>query len=424
MKRSGIEELSRRQFVKTAAVAAATATVAFPYVVRGATDDKPIRFGVVGCGGRGQGACRDAMAAAPNVKLTAAADLYEDRLSGLRGKVKDLVELDSKYCFKGHDAYKKVLEMDLDYIILATPPHFRPLHLPACIEAGKHVFMEKPAAVDPVGIRKILAAGEAADKKKLCIAAGTQRRHEAGYIETIKRIHDGEIGRIYSAQVYWNGGPLAYVVRDPSMSDEEWMIRDWFQWRWLSGDHVVEQHVHNVDVANWVLKAHPIKASAMGGRHRRKQGDQYDFFCADLAYPGEIHVHSECRQIPDLPHNVSERVVGEKGWSDCHSMFFKDGKVEKLKVQGRNPYVQEHADLIAAIRDGKHINEAKNVAESTMCNIMIREAAYSGEEVLWDDLIKSDLELKKPDYELTPENVKAHVPIPGSDAVPTKKGKG
>jgi len=423
MKRFGIERLSRRQFVKTAA-AAASATVAFPHVLSGATDDKPIRFGVVGCGGRGREACRNAMEAAPNVKLVAAADLYEDRLEGLRDKVQDKVELDAKYCFTGFDAYKKVLEMDLDYVILATPPCFRPLHLPACIEAGKHVFMEKPAAVDPVGIRKLLAAGEMADRKKLSVVAGTQRRHDASYIEAIRRIHEGEIGRVYSAQVYWNGGPLAYVVREPGMSDEEWMVRDWFQWRWLSGDHVVEQHVHNVDVANWVLKAHPIKATAMGGRLRRKQGDQYDFFVADLIYPGEIHVHSECRQIPGLPTNISEHIIGEKGSWDSRTGFSKDGKVEKVQAKGRNPYVQEHADLIAAIRSGKRINETKNVAESTMSNIMIRQAAYTGNGVAWDELINSDLELKKPDYELTPENILAHVPIPGTDAVPTKKGKG
>ncbi len=423
MKTLKTDRFSRRQFVKTAA-AAASMTVAFPHVLRGAADDKPIRFGVVGCGGRGRGACHDAMSAAPNVKLVAAADLYEDRLEGLRDAAQDMADLDSKYCFLGPDAYKKLLDVDLDYVILATPPCFRPLHLPACIEAGKHVFMEKPAAVDPVGIRKILAAGEEADKKKLCIVAGTQRRHDASYVETIKRIHDGEIGRIFSAQVYWNGGPLAYIERQEGMSDEEWMIRDWFQWRWLSGDHVVEQHVHNVDIANWVLKAHPIKASAMGGRHRRKQGDQYDFFYADLVYPGEIHVHSECRQIPGLPTNISERVIGEKGWSNCKNMFSKDGKVEKVEAKGKNPYVQEHADLIAAIRSGKHINEAKNVAESTMSNIMIRQAAYTGKEVVWDEFIKSDLELKKPDYKLTPENILAHVPIPGSDAIPTKKAKG
>jgi predicted dehydrogenase len=330
--------------------------VAFPHVLRGATDEKPIRFGVVGCGGRGRNACRNAMAAAKNVKLVAAADLYEDRLATMREKMKDLIEVDPKYCFQGPEAYRKVIEMDLDYVILAVPPYYRPLHFAAAVEAGRHVFMEKPVAVDPVGIRKMLAAGEKATQKKLCVVAGTQRRHEAPYIETIRRIHAGEIGRIMAAQIYWDGGPLPLVDRTPGMSDDEWMHRDWFQWRWLSGDHVVEQHVHNMDIACWVLKAHPIKASAMGGRHRRRHGDQYDVFAADVTFPGEIHVHSECRQIEGCTHNVSERVIGEKGWSNCKDTFSRDGKEEKVEVKGQDSYVQEHADLIEAIRSGKYIN--------------------------------------------------------------------
>lgn len=405
-------KLSRRQFVKTAAVAASTSVV-FPRVLRGATDDKPIRFGVIGCGGRGRQACHDAMTAAKNVKLVAAADLFEERFDMLRDKVKGMAELDSKHCFVGPDAYKKVFEMDLDYVILAVPTYYRPLHFPAAIEAGKHVFMEKPVAVDPVGIRKMLAADEMATQKKLCVVAGTQRRHQAEYIQMIQRIHDGEIGRVLSAQIYWNGGPLPLIERKPGMSDDEWMHRDWFQWRWLSGDHVVEQHVHNMDVACWVLKAHPIKASAMGGRHRRKHGDQYDMFAADVTFPGEIHVHSECRQIKGCTINVSERVIGDKGWSNCKDTICRGDKVDKVEVKGLSPYVQEHADLIEAIRTGKYINETKNVTEATMANIMIRESAYTGKEVLWDDLIKSDLELKKPDYELTPENILAHVAVPG-----------
>jgi predicted dehydrogenase len=272
--------------------------------------------------------------------------------------------------------------------------------------------MEKPVSVDPVGIRRMLAAGEKADQKKLCVVAGTQRRHQAAYIETIRRLHDGAIGEIRAAQCYWNSGQLWYKEREAGWSDDEWMHRDWVNWCWLSGDHVVEQHVHNTDIINWVLKAHPIKATAMGGRHRRVTGDQFDFFCADLTYPGEIHVHSECRQINGCVNNVSERVIGQKGWSDCREFISTVGKVE---AQGQNPYVQEHADLIAAIRTGKPINEVRNVAESTMTNIMIRQAAYTGTEITWDELLKSDLQLAKPDYELTPENIRAHIPVPGGD---------
>lgn len=418
--------LTRRDFLRASAVTAA-ATVVTGCASRPRTRRAPaylpavplperIRVGVIGCGGRGTGAARDCVKASPDVEIVALGDLFPDRLDACCQWLSELgpaMQVTSDRCFAGFDAYERVLACDVDLVILATPPGFRPAHLRAAIEAGKHVFMEKPVAVDPVGIRKMLAAGEMAAQRKLCVVAGTQRRHQAEYIQMIQRIHDGEIGRPLSAQIYWNGGPLPLIERKPGMSDDEWMHRDWFQWRWLSGDHVVEQHVHNMDVACWALKAHPIKASAMGGRHRRKHGDQYDVFAADVTFPGEIHVHSECRQIKGCTINVSERVIGDKGWSNCKDTICKDGKVEKVEVKGLSPYVQEHADLIEAIRTGKYINETKNVTEATMANIMIRESAYTGKEVLWDDLIKSDLELKKPDYELTPENILAHVPVPG-----------
>jgi len=425
MKRDNSRGLSRRQFVKTAAAAGGaimagcsqgTGIAGAPAVARGASPDRPIRIGVIGSGGRGSGACVNAMEADKNVKLVAAADLSEDRLADLREKVKKFVELDPKYCFKGQDAYKKVLEMDLDYVILGTPPYYRPLHFQAAIAAGKSVFMEKPVAVDPVGIRTMLASGTIADRKKLSVVAGTQRRHQATYVETIRQLHDGAIGRILSMQVYWNQPQLWFRLRQEGWSEDEWMHRDWVNWCWLSGDHVVEQHVHNTDIANWVLKAHPVRVNAMGGRHRRVTGDQYDFFCADLTYPDEIHVHSECRQINGCGRNVSERAIGDKGWSNCNGAIhmFGAAKPRKIEAEGLGAYVQEHADLIAAIRTGRPINETKNVSESTMTNIMIRMSAYTGQEVTWEDAMKSDLELKRPDYALTPENIKAHIPVPGT----------
>lgn len=420
MKRVITHGFSRRQFVKTAA-ATASAVVAFPHVLRGATNDKPIRIGVIGAGHRGCRACEDAITADPNVKLVAAADLWKHRLTRLQTKLKHLVQIDSEHCFRGFDAYKQVLEMDLDYVILATPPQFRPLHFAAAVAAGKHVFIEKPVAVDPVGIRKILATGKIADDKKLCVVAGTQRRHQSRYIETIKRLHDGVIGKIRAMQVYWNQDQLWHKLRGKAASDEEWMLNDWINWCWLSGDHVVEQHVHNTDIANWVLKSHPLKIAAMGGRHRRVTGDQYDFFSADLTYPDEVHVQSQCRQIDGCPEYVGERAVGEKGWSDCGGQIQLLGAAEPIKVEAKshNPYIKEHADLIAAIRSGQYVNETQNVAESTLTNIMIRTSAYTGKEITWDEAMKSDLELKKPDYELTPENIKTHIPVPGSDSPKT-----
>jgi myo-inositol 2-dehydrogenase / D-chiro-inositol 1-dehydrogenase len=419
MEQNHPSRLSRREFVKSAAVAAA-ATTAFPYVLRGAESDKPLRIGLIGCGGRGTGAAQDAMNADPKVKVVALADLYKDRLNGCRNAIKGQSEVEEKNCFLGLDAYKKLLELDLDYVILATPPYFRPEHLTAVLEAGKNVFTEKPVGVDPVGLRKVLEAGKIADQKKLCVVAGTQRRHENKYLEMMKRIHGGEIGTIRAAQCYWNGGQLWYRKREAGWSDMEWMVRDWVNWSWLSGDHVVEQHVHNLDIINWATKSHPRRVVAMGGRARRVTGDQFDFFSADLSYPDpeapdkadqDIHVHSMCRQINDCVNNVSERVIGQKAIAHFHNASITG--IGKIEYKENHPYVQEHADLIKAIRTGEQINEAANVATSTMTAVMIRMSAYTGKEVSWEDVMESGLTLARPDYELTEANVKAHIPVPG-----------
>lgn len=413
--------VSRRDFVKTAAAVAA-ATSAFPYFAVAQDATKPLKIGVIGCGGRGTGAANDALNADPNVKIVALADAYKDRLDGCRNDLAKKSPVEDKYCFVGFDAYQKLLDSDagVDYVILATPPYYRPTHFEAAIKAGKHVFTEKPVAVDPVGIRRFLAAGKEAEAKKLCVVAGTQRRHEPRYVEAIKRIQDGAIGDIVAGQIYWNGGALWYNKRHEGWSDLEWMHRDWVNWSWLSGDHVVEQHVHNSDVMNWVLGRHPVKVIAMGGRARRPTGNQFDFFAADLFYPaddkdreGRLHVLSQCRQINGTPGNVSEHVVGTKGYSDCCREI---STVKDFKPAGGNAYVLEHKDLIAAIREGQALNEAQNVAESTLTNIMIRMSAYTGKEVTWRDAMKSDLELKAPTFELTDENVRKDIPVPGEPA--------
>lgn len=411
MPRSKKSSVSRRDFVR----AAATGVVAgaMPRFVFGAQADRPLKIGMVGCGGRGTGAAQNAMTADPNVKVIALADLYPDRLEACRKTIQKMSDVEEKNCFLGFNAYKKILELDVDYVILATPPRYRAEHLAACIAAGKHVFMEKPVAVDPPGIRSIIESGQKAKDGKLAIVAGTQRRHQHEYVETIRRIKDGAIGKIVAAQVYWNGGAAKHAPREKDWSDQEWMIRDWFNWRWLSGDHIVEQHVHNIDVANWVIGTHPIKAVSMGARQRRMAGDQYDFFATDFIYPEEVHVASQCRQIDGCVSNVSELVVGEKGYSNCSGFISSTGKIDFGKRPNKDAYVQEHRDLIKAIRTGDLINEAQNVAESTMCAIMARTSAYTGKEVTWDEMMKSDMTIGPPDYELTDENRLAHVPVPG-----------
>ena len=413
MKQSDHNQLSRRDFVKSAALAAA-ATGTLPRFVTGAPPDQPLTVGIVGCGGRGTGAGHNAiMADSKNVKIVALADIAKDRLEGCRAALKKDrgQEIEDKNCFLGLDAYEKLLAIDeIDYVILATPPYYRPEHFTACTEAGKHVFTEKPVAVDPVGARKMMAAGRKADNKKLSVTAGTQRRHQFPYIETIKLIHKGAIGEIVSAQCYWNGGQLWYHKRKPGWSDSEWMHRDWVNWCWLSGDHIVEQHVHNLDIINWAIGTHPEKVVGMGGRARRVTGDQYDYFSADFTYPGEVHVHSTCRQVSGCAGGVHERVIGQKGVSNCNGRFSNLGA---LRFQHNDPYTQEHKDLQEAIRTGKRINETQNVAESTLCAIMARTSAYTGKEVTWDEMMKSDMVLGPPDYELTEENIRAHIPVPG-----------
>jgi predicted dehydrogenase len=403
--------LTRRQFVQTAAAVTA-ATSAFPRFTWGAANDKPITVGLIGCGGRGTGAANNAMTADPNVKVVALADIVPDRMDKCRKELKEKrgTEIDDKMCFVGMDAYKKLLETDVDYVILATPPYYRPEHLAASIAAGKHVFMEKPVAVDPVGIRKLLAAGEAAKQKSLSVVAGTQRRHSFGYHETIKRIKEGAIGQIVAGRCYWNSGQLWFRKREAGWTESEWMHRDWVNWAWLSGDHIVEQHVHNIDVMNWAIGKHPEKAIAFGSRQRRVTGDQFDNFSTDFTYPGGIHVHSMCRQISGCSDMVAERIIGQVGESDCNGWISNYGM---LSFDKNDPYVQEHKDLIDAIRAGKPVNETQNVAESTLSAIMARTAAYTGKEVTWDEIMKSDLELKAPDYELTEENIRAHIPVPG-----------
>lgn len=403
--------------IETAAGGAGAVKKPAPVGLVGAKPGKPLKVGLIGCGGRGTDAAGDAMKADPTIKIVALADAYKDRLDGARNKF----NVEEKNCFLGFDAYKKLVELDLDYVILATPPYYRPDHFSAAIAAGKHVFTEKPVGVDPVGVRKFLEAGKMADAKKLCVVAGTQRRHENKYLAMMQLIHGGAIGRIRAAQCYWNGGQLWYKLREKDWSDSEWMHRDWVNWCWLSGDHVVEQHVHNLDIVNWALKGHPRKAMAMGGRARRVTGDQFDFFSADLSYPDpqapdkesmDIHVHSTCRQINGCVNNVSERIIGEKGIASSAGSGWVS-TVGKPEYEGNNPYVQEHIDLINAIRTGERINESENVAISTMTAVMIRMSAYSGKEISWDDVMESDLKLGPPTYELVEAEIRKHIPVPG-----------
>lgn len=399
---------NRRDFLKTSAVLTAGASVGLMasenFAYAGGTDT--LRVGLIGCGGRGTGAAVNCVEGAEGIEIAYMADLFEDRLDGSRERLKeaigDALTVTDDTAFYGFDAYKPVVESDVDIIILATPPVFRPMHIEAVAAAGKHLFTEKPVAVDPVGVRKVIAAGEVARGKGRSIVAGTQRRHDPSYIETMRRIHDGAIGEVLSAQVYWNQGGLWHKDRLPGQSDMEFMLRNWLYYTWASGDHIVEQHIHNIDVANWALNGNPVKANGVGGRQVRvdpRYGHIFDHFCIEFEYANGARVISMCRQQDGTARYVGERIQGTKGTSDGHSYI--DGSSrwewEWPNDEKVNPYVQEHTDLIAAIRNGESVNEARQVAESTLSAIMGREAAYTGQVITWDEIMNSDLDL-------TPEN--------------------
>ncbi len=413
------KDISRRDFIKTSAAVSLAAMTVGANKAFAAGSDK-LRVGMIGCGGRGTGATLDCLNADKGVEVVAMGDLFKDRLDGslntLKKEFADRIKVTPDTCFVGFDAYKEVVACkEVDLIVTATPPHFRPIHLKASIEAGKHVFMEKPVAVDPVGIRSVIASSELADRKKLAIVAGTQRRHAAGYQEIMKRIHDGDIGEVVGGQCYWNQGGLWVEEKKPQWSDMEWQCRNWLYFTWLSGDHIVEQHVHNIDVINWAFGSHPVKAMGMGGREVRtdqKYGNIFDHFAIEFEYANGARVLSMCRQIDGCTHRVSERIVGTKGTSNCSNKI--EGSNAYL-YEGPDPdaYVQEHADLIKSIREGNPLNEGRQVAESTMSAIMGRMSAYTGREMSWDWAMNtSTLDLSPSEYKMTDLPVQP-VAVPG-----------
>jgi predicted dehydrogenase len=416
------KSVSRRNFIKTSMAASLAAAIPFPRIPGAhAAGSDMIRIGLVGCGGRGTGAAIDCLNAAPGIEIVAMHDLFQDRLDASLEKIReahpDKIKVSPERFFTGFDGYQKLAACpEVNLIVMAAPPGFRPMHLKAAIEAGKHVFMEKPVAVDPVGIRSVIASSALAEQKGLAIVAGTQRRHQARYLEVMKRIHGGEIGELVGGQCYWNQEDLWVKEKEPGWSDMEWQCRNWLYFTWLSGDHIVEQHVHNIDVINWAFRTVPVQAMGMGGRQVRvapKYGNIYDHFAVEFEYPGGVRVLSMCRQTAGCAERIEERLVGTKG------VAFGYGEVRaastwKFEGEEANPYVQEHADLIASIRGGeKPLNEGRRVAESTMCAIMGRMSAYTGRAISWDWAMQSsELDLSPQKYEFGDLPI-APVAVPG-----------
>ena len=404
--------ITRRAFVASTAAAAGAYALAPDALLRAAHAGAAgtFRVGVVGCGGRGTGAAENMLEASPQTAIVALADVFPDRLESCRQRLAtlgDRSKVATDRCHTGFDAYKALLAGDVDLVILATPPHFRPAHFAEAVAKGKHVFLEKPVAVDPVGARAVLAAAADADAKRLCVVAGTQRRHERCYLEAMKRVADGAIGPLVAARATWNMGGLWMNPRKPEWSDMEWQLRNWLYFTWLSGDHIVEQHVHNLDVVSWATGAHPTRAIGMGGRQVRVQpayGHVFDHFAVEYHYPSGLFCESFARQTDGCASRVDEWLHGTKGI--CHTMSgaaeITGEKPWKFDGENGNPYVQELVDLIAAINSGKPVNEAKTVAESTLTAIMGRMSAYTGKEITWEQAMSSKLELRPPAYAMGP----------------------
>jgi len=395
---------SRRDFIKTSAVSLAALGATGRAFAAGSDT---VRVGIIGCGGQGTRDLGSCVKSSPGVEIVAMADLFEDRLkeslATLKKDVPAAVKVTPEKCFVGFDAHKKLLQTDVQMVLLTTPPHWRAQHFQAAVEAGKHVFMEKPAGVDPRAIRSMIETGELARQKKLSVVAGTQRRHSKKYQEIIKRIHDGQIGQIVSGQGYWNGGDMLGYWKwwdKEKLSDMEWQCRSWPWFTWTSGDHIVEQHVHNLDVLNWALQGHPEQCMGMGGRAVRTLGNIWDHFAVEYEYANGVRVESLCRQINGCTDRIAERVVGTRGFADVDQGVINGEKPYKYNGPDPDHYVQEFADLIKSIRDSEPINEAKNVAESTMNAIMGRMSAYTGRALKWDWAMKaSKLDLTPPKYE-------------------------
>ena len=416
----------RRDFVRTAGIAAGGLFVAPSFASTLGRAERELKVGVIGCGGRGTGAAVNALEASPDTRITAMGDLFADRLDGSLGRLKQQkvaeegsrVDVPEDRRFTGFDAFQGVIGTDCDIVILATPPGFRPQHFAAAIDGGKHVFMEKPVAVDASGIRMVLEAAAKATADKRCVVAGTQRRHEQCYLEAMKKIHGGEMGRVLAGRCYWNMGGLWNVAPQAERSDMENQIRNWLYFTWLSGDHIVEQHVHNLDVMNWAFESVPEKVFGVGGRQSRTGEDYghiFDHFGLEYTYPGDRFAFSMCRQQTDTDGKVEEILTGTEGSAMLSSGRARITGANPWRFTGRqrNPYVQEHMDLQAAVRgEAPYLNEGRRIAESTLTAIMGREAAYTGKVITFEDALNSEQDLM-PDVMEFAEMGRPAVPIPG-----------
>jgi len=395
----------RRDFLKAGALLTGGLLLnQFAFAAGHSSVDDTIKIALIGCGDRGTGAAFQALSTKSNLKLVAMADAFQDRMDQsyklLSDKFKDKVDVPAERRFTGFDAYKKAIAL-ADVVLLATPPGFRPMHFEEAVDKGKHVFMEKPVAVDSPGIRKVLAAAEVAKKKKLNVVVGLQRRYQTNYRETMKRIEDGAIGDIVGGQVYWNSGGVWVKPRQPQQTEMEYQMRNWYYFNWLCGDHIVEQHVHNIDIANWAKNAYPVSIQGTGSRAWRTgkdYGEIYDNHAVELTYADGAVIYSQCRHFEGTANRVDETFQGTKGRTYLSAnnqgiLWDHTGKeIFSHPTKGNaNPYQTEHDELFAAISKGEYkFADAERGAKSCLTAIMGRYATYSGQTIKWDEALNAN----------------------------------
>lgn len=441
-------ELSRRKFLTSTTMAtigtigathllsscagntSTTKEIKLPALLNQAPDGKILKAGLIGCGGRGTGAAINFLDAGPNLQIVALGDVFQDRLDKCRAELKAQknVDIPDEKCFLGFDNYEKVIDSGVDIVLLCTPPHFRPQHVEAAVKAGKHIFMEKPCAVDPVGARSVMVSSERAKQQGLCIVSGTIRRVQKDFMETWRRVQNGEIGEIVSAHIIRNGGSLWVIKRQPGMTDMEYMLRNWANFCWLSGDHIVEQFIHEIDVMNWYLGKNPVKAMGWGGRQRRITGDQYDFFSIEYLYDNGMQTHCAARQITGCSNLTKQLITGTRGFANAKGTLYNlkgeeiwtypypEETSTDLTWKVTDPYVQEHINLVTGIRSGNIVNDAEAQINSTLITIMGRISAYTGKDVTWEEVMNSDLYLGPKTYVFGPvPGIPETIPVIGSE---------
>jgi myo-inositol 2-dehydrogenase/D-chiro-inositol 1-dehydrogenase len=401
-----------------------------------APDGQPLRGALIGCGGRGSGAATQFLLAGSNLSIIALADVLQDRLDDCRQMLKEKSnnEVPEANCFLGFDGYKKALAMpDVDVVLICTPAYFHPYICKEAVEAGKHVFVEKPAGVDPVGVRTLIAAGKMAEAAGLTIITGNQRRHSNDYWEAYLQMKSGLIGDVIAVEAHFNTGPGWVAKRKPEWSDMEYNIRNQSNIKWLCGDHVLDIGMHNIDVVSWFSGMNPMTAEGFGGCARRQMGDIFDFFCGTYVFENGKSMLATTRQMAGCEINVGERILGAKGivyLNDQKDIRIEDyeGKIlwayDYEKSPMKNPYEQEHIHLVESIRQNKKINQALDLANSTMVAIMGREAAYTGKLLKWDEMMSSDLRYGPDETDIsklvmgpTPFYREGDLPRPGKDAI-------